>query len=643
MRKKIGERERRAFQHPKTCDLFSEHDLTDMLVSALQSRRVGDAALRLEDVNGLLKSGAKADAQDEEGRTPLHWAAIRQSDPAIVKALVHAGASPKTKDGRGQSARDYAKERRESAMVAVLGELVPARTRVKKSEGASPEPEIVAARQRGLAAKETTLVERKSQSEAAAALAQRMREKRRAREAAAVERRQRRERAKRLAEEKQRAREAAAVEQRRRKRAEQRAEEERRSAIDNEKLYRAAKEHGRHRMVRKSRLRRRLAVGGALGIAAATFALLLRAVASPPPANLADRSSLDDPLQGLPVLEQVATVAPDPVEARSSRPERIRTPPSASRTRETDEQVGSDEFNALLREAEGGSPSAATEVAMAYAGGVGIAQDYGSALSWLQVAATRRHEDSYLHLAMIYFAGEGVPQDAERAVHWLRQHPQVGSVGASMTNLDRARISSAFDESDADLESRYAELTRRYLSAWRAREDWSAYPGVRFDGYRSMDQDGTEQAFADFNRDARDELVEAVNRLRRDLLSAAVSISPSTQIQLDVVARAQQERGIDRSRASAASLIGQMEQGTNRRLAPSIESGHGQHLQKVDQEYERFRSLIARVTGKVSVLFIDISPSNAEVYVDGHPYGPAPRVRTGTGQAAPSGQVRSPD
>ena len=41
------------------------------------------------------------------------------------------------------------------------------------------------------------------------------------------------------------------------------------------------------------------------------------------------------------------------------------------------------------------------------------------------------------------------------------------------------------------------------------------------------------------------------------------------------------------------------------------------------RQYEEFGRLISGVRGKVIALFIDVSPSNAEVYINGHPYGPA--------------------
>ena len=137
VRKKIGEEERRAFQHPMTRDLFSEHDLTDMLMGRLHRRATtpADAVALLGDVDALLNSGAKADTKDEEGRTLLHLAAMRQSSPEVVKALVNAGARLEEKDSRGRTVLDYAKARRESGILASLGDGAPA-------EAESPDPPV---------------------------------------------------------------------------------------------------------------------------------------------------------------------------------------------------------------------------------------------------------------------------------------------------------------------------------------------------------------------------------------------------------------------------------------------------------------------------------------------------------------------
>ena len=60
-------------------------------------RRRGAAAT----VTALVKAGAKADARDTFGRTPLHLAA-QGGSPAVVRALAKAAAEANARDTRGE-------------------------------------------------------------------------------------------------------------------------------------------------------------------------------------------------------------------------------------------------------------------------------------------------------------------------------------------------------------------------------------------------------------------------------------------------------------------------------------------------------------------------------------------------------------
>ena len=49
----------------------------------------------------LLDAGADPTVRDEDGTTPLHWAAENTSNPAVIVALLNAGADPNARDEDG--------------------------------------------------------------------------------------------------------------------------------------------------------------------------------------------------------------------------------------------------------------------------------------------------------------------------------------------------------------------------------------------------------------------------------------------------------------------------------------------------------------------------------------------------------------
>ena len=51
------------------------------------------------------------DAWDNYGLTPLHLAALLTDNPAIIAALIDAGADAAARDANGKTPWDYARER----------------------------------------------------------------------------------------------------------------------------------------------------------------------------------------------------------------------------------------------------------------------------------------------------------------------------------------------------------------------------------------------------------------------------------------------------------------------------------------------------------------------------------------------------
>ncbi len=55
-----------------------------------------------------MRGGARVNTPDRRGLAPLHWAGMRSKAPAIVKALLAAGADPDVRDKRGRTTLHYA-------------------------------------------------------------------------------------------------------------------------------------------------------------------------------------------------------------------------------------------------------------------------------------------------------------------------------------------------------------------------------------------------------------------------------------------------------------------------------------------------------------------------------------------------------
>lgn len=77
-------------------------DITALMVATYHKR---DAMVRL-----LLEAGANVDAQDANGHTPLHIAALLNAG-YLIPPLLHAGASTRIKDKSGRTAEQLATDK----------------------------------------------------------------------------------------------------------------------------------------------------------------------------------------------------------------------------------------------------------------------------------------------------------------------------------------------------------------------------------------------------------------------------------------------------------------------------------------------------------------------------------------------------
>ena len=70
--------------------------------------------------------------------------------------------------------------------------------------------------------------------------------------------------------------------------------------------------------------------------------------------------------------------------------------------------------------AEQGHARSQYNLAVRYARGEGVIQDYKEAVKWFRLAAEQGHATAQYHLGASYVIGEGVLQDYEEAVKWYR-------------------------------------------------------------------------------------------------------------------------------------------------------------------------------------------------------------------------------
>jgi ankyrin repeat protein len=76
----------------------------------------------VDTVKLLLERGAEVDSKDNDGRTPLSWAARRPE--AVVKLLLERGAELDSKDNYGRTPLSWVGKRRPEAVVKLLNPFI---------------------------------------------------------------------------------------------------------------------------------------------------------------------------------------------------------------------------------------------------------------------------------------------------------------------------------------------------------------------------------------------------------------------------------------------------------------------------------------------------------------------------------------
>lgn len=100
------------------------------------------------------------------------------------------------------------------------------------------------------------------------------------------------------------------------------------------------------------------------------------------------------------------------------------------------EAVQGTDVNRILNRADAGDSIAQYEMAVRYADGEGVPQNYRDAMAWFAKAAANGNENAQWKLALGYIKGIGVPRDERKAVVWLKRAANHGDIRAQSALSD---------------------------------------------------------------------------------------------------------------------------------------------------------------------------------------------------------------
>jgi hypothetical protein len=100
------------------------------------------------------------------------------------------------------------------------------------------------------------------------------------------------------------------------------------------------------------------------------------------------------------------------------------------------EPVQSTDVNRVLNRADAGDSLAQYEMALRYADGEGVPQNYPDAMAWFAKAAANGNENAQWKLGLGYIEGIGVPHDERKAAVWFKLAANHGDIRAQSALSD---------------------------------------------------------------------------------------------------------------------------------------------------------------------------------------------------------------
>jgi TPR repeat protein len=98
--------------------------------------------------------------------------------------------------------------------------------------------------------------------------------------------------------------------------------------------------------------------------------------------------------------------------------------------------VQSTDLNRTVNQAEAGDSTAQYEMAVRYADGEGLPQNYRDAMAWFAKAAANGNDNAQWKLGLGYIKGIGVPHDARKAAVWFKRAANHGHIPAQSALSD---------------------------------------------------------------------------------------------------------------------------------------------------------------------------------------------------------------